>query len=129
MVGLSAALISAALICMPAASPVHVGRGTVFALSKRDRHNRGRFACLAPRRSLLQTTASRRLVRAGHLVAHPSLPCWSTVRVCDLRTNRCASATVADRGPRRAAIDLWFRLARHMKFSGSGPVAFIEEAR
>lgn len=45
-------------------------------------------------------TACRVRFRPGAMTAaHPSLPCWTRVRVTDLATGRSVDVTVNDRGP------------------------------
>lgn len=93
------------------------GRGTAFAVHH-DRFNRGRLACLSPRRAKLQTEASRKLFREGLFVAHRQAPCWSIVKVCSRASGLCERATVADRGPRHALIDLNRHLSRKLRHDG-----------
>ena len=98
---------------------LHVGRGTVFNHSHIDRHNPpGRFACDFPRRRASQSPASRRLESRGQIVAHRTLPCWSVLTVCSVASLRCSEATVGDRGPVRAAIDLLQPLADLLRHDG-----------
>ena len=111
------ALAVAALLLCSSVGSFDVGRGTTFS-RRNDRHNHGRAACLSPRRLLLRSPAAARLYRRGAFVAHRTAPCWSPVEVCSLASGRCRLAVVADRGPRRAAIDLDRRLAADLGHDG-----------
>lgn len=51
-------------------------------------------------------------------VAHPTLPCFSKVMIYNPRTQRTVVATVMDRGPRRAALDLSPKTARAIRSNG-----------
>lgn len=48
----------------------------------------------------------KKLVDSARLVAHPTLPCKSRVFLYNLRTRKSTVAIVADRGPKRALVDL-----------------------
>ena len=105
-------------------SPSHVGRGTVFDHPSRDKHNVGGHACDFPRRRAGQSTASKLLEQRGLLIAHRTLPCWAVVAVCSLSSMSCSLATVADRGPARALVDLWHLLAEALGHI-DGPVLLL----
>ena len=47
------------------------------------------------------TACGVRFQPRGLTAAHPSLPCWTRVRVTDLATGRSVDVTVNDRGPHR----------------------------
>ena len=104
---------------------VHAGRGTIFG-GPGDRHAGGHWACAWPARRVHQSPEARELEQLGQVVALWGVPCWSRVAVCSLDSGRCSVATVADRGPRRAAIDLDFRFARWLGHRG-GAVSFAVE--
>ena len=96
----------------------HVGLGTRFDLPASDPHNRGGHACRYPSRRVGQSAESRHLERLGHVVALWTAPCWAVLTVCVPRTGLCESATVADRGPVHAAIDLFSPLSRALRHNG-----------
>ncbi len=57
----------------------------------------GSFAC---RKSLQARYGERQWGRMrDHGVAHRTLPCGTPIGICNLRTSRCTSAFVVDRGP------------------------------
>lgn len=59
------------------------------------------------------------------VVAHKSLPCGSKIFLYNLRTKRHTIAKVADRGPRRATIDLSPRTARLLRANGMEKVIIV----
>jgi rare lipoprotein A (peptidoglycan hydrolase) len=59
------------------------------------------------------------------IVAHPTLPCGSEVYLYNLRTKRHVVAKVADRGPRRALIDLSPKTARKLRANGMEPMLVV----
>lgn len=97
---------------------VWAGTGTVF--SANDKYNPNpSLACKSG-----QILNDRDLV-----VAHRTLPCGSKVVVCNVRTERCTSATVLDRGPYgktkgdyTSVIDLSPGVASKIKHNGFEPV-------
>jgi len=59
------------------------------------------------------------------LVAHRTLPCGTSLIICNPRTKKCATARVGDRGPfgktkgkYRAGIDLSTAVAKSIHFNG-----------
>lgn len=94
------------------------GLATTFDAPAVDKHNRGSHACMLGPRRRARTPQARDLYDRGHLVAHRRAPCWAILRVCLRSNGRCELATVADRGPRHAAIDLFAPLAKALGSSG-----------
>ncbi len=58
-------------------------------------------------------------------VAHPSLKCRSKVLLYSFRTHRSVVATVMDRGPRRALVDLAPRTTKLLHSNGKELVLLI----
>jgi hypothetical protein len=52
------------------------------------------------------------------VVAHPTLPCRSTVYIYNPRTHRSVYARVGDRGPRHAMVDLAPATTRALRANG-----------
>ena len=91
-----------------------LGIATTFATTAVDPWNpRDELACRQP-------DGHRRLAVEDRIVAHRSLPCGARVRVCVLRTGKCAEATVGDRGPRHALVDLAPAVARELGYGHRG---------
>ncbi len=67
----------------------------------------------------------RILTHRDVVVAHPTLPCRSRVWIYNLRTNRSTVAVVADRGPRRALVDLGPATAKLLRANGYEQVVLI----
>jgi rare lipoprotein A (peptidoglycan hydrolase) len=93
----------------------HVGTGTVFGSSHRDRHNpNSRLAC-----------SHEELDESASVVAHNTLPCRSQVLLFNPRTGRSTVATVMDRGPRHALIDMSPAVAAALSLNGKEPVLVV----
>ncbi|MSP59125.1 MAG: hypothetical protein EXR72_02090 [Myxococcales bacterium] len=91
------------------------GIGTVFGSSTWDAHNpHSNLACMH------REIDDRELV-----VAHNTLPCHSLVWIYNLRTGRSVVATVGDRGPRRAMIDMSPAVARRIGHNGMERVLMV----
>ena len=108
-------MILAALTWLASVCGYSAGRATVFDRPEVDAGNVGGHACELGERVNARSPLALRLYRAGLLVAHRSLPCWTVIALCLPRTGRCSLATVADRWPRRAAIDRPGDAARRQK--------------
>jgi hypothetical protein len=105
----------------------HIGRGTVFGPWHLDRHAGHRAACDYPRRRALASPEALELFAGGDFVAHRTWPCWAIVEVCSVASGRCRRAVVADRGPARALVDLWHRLAARLGHDGERVLVFEAE--
>ena len=94
-----------------------LGLATVFGPV--DAHNPvATLAC--PQRTSRGKLEMRDLEERDVLVAHPHLPCGTVVVVCVVRTGACVVAPVADRGPRRAMVDLATGAARLLGWGRPG---------
>ena len=110
-------LLAPILAAMTLFAGARVGIGTVFGSSSWDRHNpHDVLACYRPRR--IDDSRDR-------VVAHRTLPCRSRVLVCALRSGRCVEATVGDRGPRRALVDLSRLVADAIGHNGRESVLLV----
>jgi hypothetical protein len=93
---------------------LQVGMGTIF-WAKGDRFNPDpNMACY-----------SRPLRDDLLVVAHKTLPCRSKVLLINPRNKLHTIATVADRGPKRALIDLSRATAKALKHNGLEPIIVI----
>lgn len=94
-----------------------IGMATVFGPV--DEHNPvATLAC--PQRTSRGGVRMRAIEERDVLVAHPHIPCGTLVLVCVLRTGACVVAPVADRGPRRAMVDLSTGAARLLGWGRPG---------
>ncbi len=59
------------------------------------------------------------------VVAHPKLPCGSRVLIYAPRTRRSVVATVQDRGPRHAALDMSEGTTRALRANGMENILFV----
>lgn len=97
---------------------LHFGNATTFREASRDPWNPSdRLACL--RRPLDE--------RTDRCVALPASKarCGAPVILISLRSLRAVAASVCDRGPRRALVDLTRPLARALGSRGREPVALL----
>lgn len=89
---------------------LNIGLATQFARPEHDPANPSAFlACL--RRDLNE--------KADVVIAHQTLPCGQKVVVCVVRSGKCVTAVVGDRGPVHAMVDLAPATAKLLEFSGS----------
>jgi len=58
-------------------------------------------------------------------VAHRTLPCKSKVWIYNIRTNRSVVAIVADRGPKRAEVDLAPATTKALKANGKEAIIMV----
>ncbi len=69
---------------------------------------------------------TNRVLRDGDLVvAHPKLRCGSRVLIYAPRTRRSVVATVQDRGPRHAALDMSEGTTKALRANGMENVLFV----
>ena len=92
------------------------GRATTFSL-RHDKHNKGKAACLNPKRLKLRTKAAWKLYKAGYYVANSSATCWAIVDACS-PAGLCGEAATVDRGPVHARLDMSPKLTRKIKHTG-----------
>lgn len=97
------------------ASTVHMGRATTFYPQGDPWNPDPHLAC-----------TGRDLTDRDVVVAHPTLPCGSRVLIYAPRTGRSVVATVADRGPKRALVDLSPATARALRANGEEQVVMVE---
>ena len=89
------------------------GIATSFGIN--DKYNPNEYAaCL-----------HRNLRETDHVVAHRTLPCGSTLIVFNPRTNKMTRATVGDRGPRSALVDLGYPVAKAIGLNGYEKVVLV----
>ena len=108
--GVEGAMIIAALRLLALTLGAQIGMGTVFGSSTWDRWNpNSTLACLNREIDDLR----------DEVVALPRhIPCGARVWLYNPANGRSAVATVADRGPRRALVDMSLRVARKLGHSG-----------
>ena len=94
------------------------GPGTIFGPPERDRWHGSHHACTLGPRWRAADREARALYAAGHFVARRDGRCWDRARLCSEASGRCALVVTADRGPRRALVDLWHVLARDLRHRG-----------
>ncbi len=91
------------------------GLGTVFGSSHRDPHNpNSHLAC-----------THEELDEGTLVVAHNALPCWTQVWLYNPRTGKGTVATVLDRGPRHALIDMTPAVAAAIGHNGKETVLIV----
>ena len=59
------------------------------------------------------------------VIAHPTLPCKSSVLLYNLRTGHLVKAIVGDRGPRHALVDLSLGTAKSLHANGFEEIVLI----
>jgi hypothetical protein len=67
----------------------------------------------------------RDLRDSDRIVAHPTLPCGSKVYIYNIRNHRGTVASVGDRGPRHALVDLAPATTRALRANGWEQVVMI----
>ena len=97
---------------------LQTGIGTVF--SAVDKYNPDPHLACAPHQILKDTDL---------VIAHRELPCFAKVIVCNVRTEKCTSAVVKDRGPfgitgnhYTAIVDMSEAVAKKLDSNGFEPV-------
>ena len=86
----------------------HAGTGTIFGSSRWDRSNpHSRLACY-----------HREISDRDLVVAHNTLPCGSRVWIFNPRTGKSVVASVGDRGPKHAYVDMSREVAARIAHNG-----------